>query len=631
MTSIESKVASKKCDSEPIPPSVPRMCLAPLPETIRGYAVQLYAHKDKLVYGSGKMVVIRSLKNPSEADYFLEHKGKVNVAAFSPNGEWIASGDETGTVLVWGARNKIIKNTVKATRKVLDLCWSLDGQRIVAVGDGNESKAKVFAWDTDNAYGAIDFHSKAILSCSFRPVRPFRIVTGSEDLQVNFYEGPPFKWSTSFKEHERFPNCVRYSPDGSRFISVGADCKIFVFEGKDGKLLKKIEKVKNGHTAAITAFCWSPDGKMILTSSCDKTCKVWDIEKAEVVKTFKFAEKPAVWDQQMGCLWHGEYMISVSLSGAINYLSINSETPTRVVMGHRLPALGFAVDRTNNTFYTSDQDGFVGMWEGKTGSCTWMNGTGHGGKGIVGVAVSCDSKALYTVGLDDSIKMNTISEKKFSTNKTDLKGSPVAIAAAHKTAGLCAVVLAQQKVVLLSDMKVLFTESLAYRPTCIAFSPDDKELSIGGNDNKVHIYTVASDKLTQRMLFTEHLHRVVAVSYSQDGTLICSSDAGRNMYTFVAKDGKIHNTTGWPYHSAPVNSTAFSPNTKCLASCSQDQDVFIWTDLEKWDAKYLRCVLAHLGGADHVDFLDENTVISTGQDRSIKLWTTEADSTKIKN
>ena len=37
-------------------------------------------------------------------------------------------------------------------------------------------------------------------------------------------------------------------------------------------------------------------------------------------------------DQQLGCLWQGDYMLSVSLSGHINYLDKNNPTtPLRVV------------------------------------------------------------------------------------------------------------------------------------------------------------------------------------------------------------------------------------------------------------------------------------------------------------
>lgn len=76
-------------------------------------------------------------------EIFSEHKFKVNVARFSPNGEWVASGDERGKVLIWALNSKRIKLEVQACRKVMDLAWSEDGMKIVAVGDGNESMGKV--------------------------------------------------------------------------------------------------------------------------------------------------------------------------------------------------------------------------------------------------------------------------------------------------------------------------------------------------------------------------------------------------------------------------------------------------------------------------------------------------------
>ena len=68
--------------------------LAPLPETSRGFALKLDAHKKPRVYcyGNGRHVVVRSMDNPNSAELFSEHRFKVNVARFSPNGEWVASG-----------------------------------------------------------------------------------------------------------------------------------------------------------------------------------------------------------------------------------------------------------------------------------------------------------------------------------------------------------------------------------------------------------------------------------------------------------------------------------------------------------------------------------------------------------
>ena len=48
--------------------------------------------------------------------------------------------------------------------------------------------------DTGSTVGEITGHNKAINSMDFRPERPFRVVSGGEDMKVCFHEGPPFKF-----------------------------------------------------------------------------------------------------------------------------------------------------------------------------------------------------------------------------------------------------------------------------------------------------------------------------------------------------------------------------------------------------------------------------------------------------
>lgn len=54
-------------------------------------------------------------------------------------------------------------------------------------------------WDSGTNVGEFDGHSRRVLSCAFKPTRPFRIVTCGEDFLVNFYEGPPFKFKLSHR------------------------------------------------------------------------------------------------------------------------------------------------------------------------------------------------------------------------------------------------------------------------------------------------------------------------------------------------------------------------------------------------------------------------------------------------
>jgi WD40 repeat protein len=84
----------------------------------------------------------------------------------------------------------------------------------------------VFSADAGNSVGEISGMTKAINSVDFKPSRPFRAITGSEDNAVSYFEGPPFKWKTTMSEHEKFVHVVRYSPDGEKFASGAADGRV---------------------------------------------------------------------------------------------------------------------------------------------------------------------------------------------------------------------------------------------------------------------------------------------------------------------------------------------------------------------------------------------------------------------
>ena len=68
----------------------------PNPTTSRGVALHVYAHpkEPKIIYPSGKYVVVKSLIDPSDCFVYRAHQHPVTVAKFSPNGYWVASGGQ---------------------------------------------------------------------------------------------------------------------------------------------------------------------------------------------------------------------------------------------------------------------------------------------------------------------------------------------------------------------------------------------------------------------------------------------------------------------------------------------------------------------------------------------------------
>ena len=209
------------------------------PATTRGRGTLLGAHSGKGVvcYANGKQIVVRSLSDDSRTVFYDGHQYPTTVARVSPNGEWVASGDASGVVRVWGLNED---QTLKAEHRVLsgavdDIQWSPDGARLVACGDGRGGAfARVFLWDSGSSVGDISGATKRVVSVAFRPKRPFKIAAASEDFTVSFFEGPPFAFAGAKHKHGNYANCVRFSEDGTLFASVGSDGYGVVYDGGTG-------------------------------------------------------------------------------------------------------------------------------------------------------------------------------------------------------------------------------------------------------------------------------------------------------------------------------------------------------------------------------------------------------------
>ena len=185
--------------------------------------------------------------------------------------------------------------------------------------------------------------------------------------------------------------------------------QIFLYNGDDGAKVSELTTAAETHTGSIFSLSWSADSKQLLSSSADCTTKLWDIGAGSVVQTWKATDQSEVGDQQVGNWWKGDFMISVSLRGDINYLSKESATPTKVVRGHQRPITALA-PCSSDTFVSGSSDGRILKWSVTDGLPTALSGTGHTNQ-VTGLAAS--GNTVVSTGMDDSARFIDVAGNSF--------------------------------------------------------------------------------------------------------------------------------------------------------------------------------------------------------------------------
>ncbi|KAK0081464.1 hypothetical protein PV325_012129 [Microctonus aethiopoides] len=595
-----------------------RYIFAALPRTQRGSPLVLGEDpKGKnFLYTNGNSVIIRNIDNPAIADIYTEHSCPVNVAKYSPSGFYIASGDQSGKVRIWDTVNKehILKNEFHPIGgPIKDIAWSPDSQRMVVVGEGRERFGHVFMADTGTSVGEISGQSKSINSCDFRPSRPFRLITGSEDNTIAIFEGPPFKFKMTKQEHSRFVQAVRYSPTGNFFASAGFDGKVFLYDGTTSDLVSEIGSP--AHQGGVYGVVWKSDGTQLLTASGDKTCKLWDVETRTLVTEFNMGS--TVDDQQVSCLWQGKHLLSVSLSGFINYLNINDPSkPLRIIKGHNKPITVLTLSPNRETIYTGSHDGYITNWNAKTGENNRVNGQGHGNQ-INGIKAAND--LLYTAGIDDTIRAIDIATNTYKDSMTiKLDSQPRGLDIFNNIVVTASI----RQIHLTQDGKKISKLPIDYEPSSVSVNNENGDVAIGSSsDNKVYLYNLCGNSLTFKSELA-HLGPVTDVAYSPDNKYLVACDANRKVVLYMVPEYKLAHNREWGFHNARVNTVAWNMDCTMVASGSLDTTIIIWSVTNP--AKHTIIKNAHpQSQITRLVWLDEENLISVGQDCNTKIWRVE--------
>ena len=374
-------------------------------------------------------------------------------------------------------------------------------------------------------------------------------------------------------------NDIAYSQDSNR-LAVASSIGIWIY---DANTFTEIALL-TGHTERVNAVAFSPDSKMLISGSHDKTVRLWNVETGELLHTLED---------------HTDYVLAVAFSPDGNkFASSDGDFTIRLWDTHRkqmlhamIPFDGF-VHRSNEAFWvydiafsidgktlaSADRNNRVRLWDVDTGKHLLNIGVGGQGWGAKAVAYSSDSVTLASGDGSGYVKLWGARTGEF-----------------WQTVGYH-----------------------RYGVNSVAFSPDGNILASGGNDNRLILW----DAFTGEQLRTLEGHKngILGITFSPDGRTIVSVSWTQIKFWDPNTGVNLHTIQG---HTRSVFSANFSPDGTLLASGDSGDRIMLW---DPHSGKLTHTFMGNMKTVREVAFSPDGNILASGhkaqdrEDQHVRLW-----------
>ncbi len=289
------------------------------------------------------------------------------------------------------------------------------------------------------------------------------------------------------------------------------------------KELKEIKTLK-GHKDSVYDLVFTPDGRYLISTSADKTVKIWDVKKKKLIRTLE---------------GHGDIVTSVDVSKNGKFIA------------------------------TGSWDGSINVWDLKTGE---LLTTIEGNFSYVNdVAFSPVDRLLAAAGIDKKI---FIFDYELGELVSELKGHKDAInSITFSPDGKYIVSASSDRTVRVWDVysgdliKTLAAHTDIAKS--VAYSRNGKFVASGGWDNNINVWETNKwliyKKLQSPALF------VNSVDFSRDSRFLATAHWDNSVHLWDINSGK--DIKGNKAFRSYVNVVKFSPTDRVLAAGSNDSDI----------------------------------------------------------
>lgn len=299
-----------------------------------------------------------------------------------------------------------------------------------------------------------------------------------------------------------------------------------------------------GHSDMVKDVMFTPDGKVLVSVSRDKTIRLWNVETGDLIKTYR----GEIDEGHKGSFFSGALSSDGKKLAVAGYLQrnvirlINLESGEQIVTlkGHNNNIYALAFSHDGNLLASGGKDRKIMLWD------------------LTNLSEKKSIKPIAIIPWGS----NYINDISFAPD-----GEKLAVASTRTSVGLCKKI--EDKWEKFFDMRKHTNE--VYR---IAFSPDGRYIVSGGlQDRKVILWDGNGNFIKEIDKLKGHIN---SISFFSNSKKIVAADKGSfKVYVYSIPSGNRINIFNL-HNNIVVSSAFYGDNIIATAGGGKDNDIFIW-------------------------------------------------------
>ena len=331
---------------------------------------------------------------------------------------------------------------------------------------------------------------------------------------------------------------------------------------------EKPKGIMMGHKNKLIYNAFSPDGKMLVTTSWDKTARFWNVSSGKQVSVLSghtHIVDDAYFSQK------GDLLVTMAEDFSARVWTFPEGKNVATLRGHKNLLTHATISVDGSKILTTSIDKTARLWDAKTGNLV-QELTGHADEVLYG-AFSPDGSKMATAAKDGTVIL------------WDNTGKQIQQMRGH-------------------NAEVVF----------VVFSFDGKMLATASADNTARIYSATTGE--NLLLLKGHKAGVNHVSFSHNSNLAVTSSKDSTAKVWDTRTGK--ELAKLESHSAAVYHSVFSPDDKRIATSSDDYTVRLWDGKSFLELSYYA---GHTGLGYYAAFSPDSKRLAVASDKfSVKIY-----------